>query len=603
MSSVAAAYAQLPGVVREMLKEVDAAGAFGIVEDLTALGEKLSGSKAEVSACDLITGKLREWGIDFQVHRFEALISHPVSTELIAPFGEIETGGAGFSASTPAGGIEAAVIPCPDNAIAGLDAGEVRGRILLAEGVPALGLAFAAQELGAAAVVFASTGVQCHKTELSPLWGAPTSPEQLDKLLRIPVVSIPAEGGRRLRQMQPDQTVRLTCEVETSWREIALPVAEIPGRDPHFLLAGAHYCTWYAGATDNASGAAILLEMARILSRNRGSLEFGVRFAWWPGHEQGEYAGSSWYADHNWMELHELGLGYHNLDIVGVRGGVLKAVRNQTADMADYTRRVVAAFAEPMSDKDAAFVAKALRREDKYVPADRVARNSDQSFCGIGLSSYQVSAFQAADSPDHLTNSGIAWWWQSAYDTIERCDPAELDRDIRINLALAAGLVCARVLPMDPAALAGDLCASIREYREAAPDLVVLGDLAVRARRLRLNIEAVLASPAGTAGRDAARLNGILLGIGRHLTPVLYHGQGRFHYDNGRRNRTLPGLIPALTLASAGIAQARLARLGILRAANRIALAMARAEGELDRWNSADGGDRDGQGGTRPASA
>ena len=573
MSSVAAAYAKLPDVVRDMLDDVDTDGTFKVVEALTALGEKLSGSRAEHDALGLITAKLRQWGVDFKVHRFEALISHPVSTELVAPFGMIDTGGSGFTASTPEGGLEAGIVVCPGNAIDRLDADQVQGRIVLAEGVPNFGFAFAAQKLGAAAVLFASTGVQCHKTELSPLWGSPTSREQLDQLLAIPVVSIPSGGGRKLLEMQPDETVRLTCEVDTSWREIALPVAEIKGRDSRFLLAGAHYCTWYGGATDNASGAAILLEMARVLSKHRGKLEYGIRFAWWPGHEQGEYAGSSWYADHHWMELHELGLGYHNLDIVGVRGGVLKATRNQTGDMADYTRDVVAAFTEPMSEKDAAFVAKALRREDKYVPADRVARNSDQSFCGIGLSSYQVSSFQAADSPDHLTNSGIAWWWQSAYDTVDRCDPIELEQDIRINLALSAGLVTSYALPMNPAGLARDLCASIREYQEAAPDLPMLTELGERASELLQKIETAQSLPAS----DARQRNDTLLRISRHLTPVLYHPDSRFQYGIGRRNRTLPGLMPALSLSSASGEDARFMRLHIIRAANRIALAIARA--------------------------
>ena len=571
MSSVVEAYAKLPGVVRNMLDDIDTNGTFKIVEELTALGEKLSGSPTEAEALGLITARLRLWGIDFKIHRFEALISHPVSTELVTPFGVVDTGGAGFTASTPKGGIEAQIVVCPDNDIDRLNADQVQGRIVLTDGVPNPGFAFAAQRLGAAAVLFASTGVQCHKTELSPLWGPPISRDQLDELLAIPVASIPADGGRKLRAMQPDQTVRLTCEVETSWREIALPVAEIKGRDPRFLLAGAHYCTWYGGATDNASGAAILLEMARVLSKHRDRLEYGIRFAWWPGHEQGEYAGSSWYADHHWMELHELGLGYHNLDIVGVRGGVLKAVRNQTGDMADYTREVVAAFAEPMSETDAAFVAKSLRREDKYVPANRVARNSDQSFCGIGLSSYQVSAFQAADSPDHLTNSGIAWWWQSAYDTIDRCDPVELDRDTRINLALAAGMVTSSSPPMNAAGLARDLCASIREYQEAAPDLPILTELGERASELLQKIEAAQSLSAS----DPTQRSDMLLRISRHLTPVLYHPDSRFQYGIGRRNRTLAGLIPALSLSSASGEDARLMRLQIIRAANRIALAIA----------------------------
>lgn len=575
---VAAAYAALPAAVREILGDIDAADAFRTVAALTDLGEKLSGSPAEAAACKVITDKLQAWGIAFRLHRFEALISHPVATSLQAPWGEIETAGAGFTPSTPAQGVLAGMIACPDNVIARLDPQQVAGRLVLAQGIPNFGLVKAAQDLGAAGVLFASTGIQCHKTELSPLWGAPSRPEHLERRLRIPVVSIPAAAAARLADLAPDQQLRLTTEVETAWREILLPVAEIPGRDPRFLLAGAHYCTWYGGATDNASGAAILLEMARVLSQHRDKLQFGIRLAWWPGHEQGEYAGSSWYADTQWMELHNLGLGYHNLDIVGVRGGVLKAIRNQTGDLADYTARVVAAFAPPMSDTDAAFVACALRREDKYVPANRVARNSDQSFCGIGLSSYQVSAFQTADSPDHLTNAGIAWWWQSAHDTIERCDPVELDRDARINTALAAGILCSTVLPFDLTILAEDLRGALREYHEAAPENTAITGLVTRVDSFAERV-ADLASR--LPAQDPARVNAMLLAVGRHLTPVIYHADSRFAHDHSRRNRSLPGLAPALTLCRDDPQALRLDRLAILRAANRIALALHNAEAAL----------------------
>lgn len=578
---VVAAWAALPAPVREILADIDAADAFETVAALTDLGEKLSGSPAEAAACAIITDRLKAWGIDFRLHRFEALISHPVTTALRAPWGEVETAGAGFTASTPPGGISAGVVACPGNAIADLDPAQVAGHFVLGQGVPNFGFTKAAQDLGAAGVLFASTGIQCHKTELSPLWGAPSQAEHLSRLLRVPVVSIPAAEGERLAGMATGQTVTLECEVETAWRDILLPVAEVPGRDPRFLLTGAHYCTWYGGATDNASGAAILLEMARVLSLHRDKLEFGIRFAWWPGHEQGEYAGSSWYADTHWMELYDRALGYHNLDIVGVRGGVLKAIRNQTGDLASYTARTISAFAPPMSETDAAFVARALRREDKYVPANRVARNSDQSFCGIGLSSYQVSAFQVAASPDHLTNAGIAWWWQSAHDGIDRCDPAELERDARINTALAAGIVCAKVLPFDLATLVADLRGAVQEYHEAAPEIAAIADLAARVEVFAARVARVPVQIAGLAPPDSAKVNAALIAVGRHLTPVIYHAESRFGYDHSRRNRSLPGLSPALTLRRDDPLAMRLDGLEILRAANRIALALRNAEAAL----------------------
>ena len=46
----------------------------------------------------------------------------------------------------------------------------------------------------------------------------------------------------------------------------------------------------------------------------------GIRFAFWSGHSQGRYAGSAWYADHAWRELHQRCVVHLNVDSTGARG-------------------------------------------------------------------------------------------------------------------------------------------------------------------------------------------------------------------------------------------------------------------------------------------
>ena len=78
-------------------------------------------------------------------------------------------------------------------------------------------------------------------------------------------------------------------------------LAEIPGSDPkikdEIVLVGGHLDSWHSspGATDNADGAAAVLEAARILSAIGARPRRTIRFALWSGEEQG-LLGSKAYA-------------------------------------------------------------------------------------------------------------------------------------------------------------------------------------------------------------------------------------------------------------------------------------------------------------------
>jgi len=60
-------------------------------------------------------------------------------------------------------------------------------------------------------------------------------------------------------------------------------VGELAGRnEDRFALFSGHVDSWHYGAMDN-----------------------GTANAFWSGHSHGRYAGSAWYADHAWRELHQ----------------------------------------------------------------------------------------------------------------------------------------------------------------------------------------------------------------------------------------------------------------------------------------------------------
>ena len=81
-------------------------------------------------------------------------------------------------------------------------------------------------------------------------------------------------------------------------------VAEIPGTDPRLrdevVMAGAHIDSWHSalGAADNADGAAVMLEVMRILKAVGAQPRRTIRIALWGGEEEGLLGSCAWTRQH-----------------------------------------------------------------------------------------------------------------------------------------------------------------------------------------------------------------------------------------------------------------------------------------------------------------
>ena len=81
-------------------------------------------------------------------------------------------------------------------------------------------------------------------------------------------------------------------------------IAELPGTDPalrdQVVMIGAHLDSWHAatGATDNADGAATVLEAMRILQAVGAKPRRTIRVALWGGEEEGLFGSRAWVARH-----------------------------------------------------------------------------------------------------------------------------------------------------------------------------------------------------------------------------------------------------------------------------------------------------------------
>src|SRR5262249_24998792 len=128
-----------------------------------------------------------------------------------------------FSASTPAGGLEAEVV----DAGAGPFESTVRGRIVLTDGLASPERAHAAEQGGAAGIIFINPP-ELHEMIISTVWGSPT-PEDLPKLPRLAAISVRELDGQTLRSRARagDLHVRMQTAAETRWRKTPLLTAEL----------------------------------------------------------------------------------------------------------------------------------------------------------------------------------------------------------------------------------------------------------------------------------------------------------------------------------------------------------------------------------------
>lgn len=109
------------------------------------------------------------------------------------------------------------------------------------------------------------------------------------------------------RLLESGTPVKLRVNVKTRFyddRNSYNVVAEIPGSDPRLraesVVLGAHLDSWHTatGATDNADGAAAVMEAARILVASGLRPKRTIKIALWSGEEEGLFGSKHYVADH-----------------------------------------------------------------------------------------------------------------------------------------------------------------------------------------------------------------------------------------------------------------------------------------------------------------
>jgi Iap family predicted aminopeptidase len=525
-----------------------------------------SGSPGEFAAIDYVVRTLRSEAIPVEVHEFPAYVSDPVRASLRLAEEQVAYRALtqAFSPSTDPGGLMGELVDCGEGSLKDYEEADVEGKIALVDGGARPEEVKAAADAGARGAVFVSSSERIYEMTVSPVWGTPTHKDYTE-LPSMPSVAVNKDAGADLRHRLSSGpvTVRLTTEVATGWKTLRVTVATIrSAKNPEaFVLVGGHMDAWHHGATDEGSSNAAMVEMARIFYRHRHELERGLKVAWWTGHSNGRYAGSTWFADRFWTGLRDGALAYMNIDVIGQVGA-----------------KIYSAACTPDLDR----LAKSVMKDvvDVEGQTRRPARNSDQSFYGIGLPLLQF--YHSRTEED-----GGYWFWHTPEDTFDKIDFDNLTDETRLYVSALYRLMSRPLPPIEPSATVAEIERLLKEKSKTVEDSALPFDeileKADRLHNLVMSLETKFPELVESVG--AQETSRRLVRLIRPILRVLFQESGPYHQDAALPMTLLPGLTSLESLARLEPASDlyRFTRTHIIRELNRVSdhLDQALMEGEM----------------------
>jgi N-acetylated-alpha-linked acidic dipeptidase len=556
-----------------LLESVRLDDAWALVEELSQLVRE-AGSSDERQAVGQITARLDAWGIDYALHEPEQLIGLPGRASFSVEGQTFRAKTPSMSAPTGPGGLTAQLIYEPtapagsvgDLMVTATGSTDVAGRIVLTHGLPMPARIADLASRAAVGVVAISPGERIHEMVVTPIWGSPDL-ASWSRRPTLPVVSIARSDGddliARLDRSPLDAT--LVTEHDTGWRRVPVLVAEVPGRvEPErFVLVHGHLDSWHAGVGDNATGDATLLELARVLGQHRDRLARTVRIAWWSGHSQGRYAGSTWYADTHALDIETNCICHINCDSPGCRDANVFEDVFWMSELEAFAKQAIHDFAGQGSS------------------GTSPPRGGDISFNNLGISTcFMLSSTMTAELRDKkgyypVAGCGGNIEWHTEADTLEIADPGNLLRDMRVYAGAVFRAANSPVHPLDFRATVAQLEAVLAAH---ARDLGPLGDFAstfANLERLHEALEALYDRAEPTSIQAARPVNDALIEISRELVRILYCSSGRYRQEPALHGHILPDL--AAAAEALGTVPDGVIRTEAIRVRNRVDRALLNA--------------------------
>jgi hypothetical protein len=299
---------------------------------LCSFGSRFSGTTGELQAIDFILKKMKEYSLD-EPHKekidYLGWTRGTTKLEVLEPEKkQLDCIGLPWMSNTPDDGVEAELL--------NLGQGTYVDYELQSEMVPekiVMTTAFTpnwmrqqhrveklcrAQNLGAVGFIYAKNdpGLLCETGVAS--W---KPPEVLGSLAKIPAVGTSKEVAAYLGRLQKKGPVklRITASHKSGPAKTWNVVGDIVGRKKpnENIIVGAHFDGHdiAVGAMDDAAGACVVLESARLLAKHKDIVKRTIRFVSFPGEENGDF-GSAGYVNNHLDDLDKIVFMF-NLDGAG----------------------------------------------------------------------------------------------------------------------------------------------------------------------------------------------------------------------------------------------------------------------------------------------
>ncbi|MEG0963363.1 MAG: M28 family peptidase [Lachnospiraceae bacterium] len=478
--------------------------------------ERISGSEEEKESFFYLKQCLDTMGYDTKLIEHDAFISVPLCSKLEVD-GEIITSRThAMSRSTDDKGVDGELVYCEDL----LDeevTEKYKGKIIMTLGRALFPIVERGSSLGAVGMIFIQE-LPIRECIPSASWGSPT-PFNKNLLPQIPLLSIGEPDGIRLIKKINTGTVlaNLMTAVDNKWEKIPLLTGEIKAdlSINQFVMFSGHVDSWYFGAIDNGTANAVQLETARIVAKNREKLKRNFRIVFFSGHSQGRYAGSAWYSDHNWEDLHANCVVNINADSLG----------GEKSD--DITRSIIM----PETKKLAVEIIK--KQTNENFVGSRCTRMADQSFWNVGVSSAfaSFSKQKRIRKPDgsygfEKGNADLGWWWHTPKDTIDNVNPDNLLRDAKIYVEYVMRFLTDEILPLDFNQTIDEIIDGLEAWQQKAGLKFDLKDVLSKAKQVK-----ILCRKFYDTSLPSAEKNTIILNLGRLLVPLNYTSGNIYEND------------------------------------------------------------------------